>query len=331
MNGFEYVPQKKIDVFYPFDGQSGIGDFVICAGLCPELAAKYKAIVRFICHDSLKRFNFEYENTEMVYLNDAEFHEYEKTVYRSGSKILYAWFRKDDAGKLVRGNDVNFADEFKKYVFDLPLQAKIHSPSINYEKIKNRIEVSMNKNVEWNKSVVLAPYSSSANKLQNDLLECGWCEKVCKLLKNDYGYNVYTNIKDRDEKPINGSIPLKVCGDELIYVAKACKAFIGVRSGLLDLLSIIGGKVVCVANMGYFHYDLKMMYPDADVTSCYMCWKFIEDVSSRIELNESENIIMKSLNARLECRIVQNVKGCTNQRYCLSYEELSENVMKCVI
>ena len=73
--------------------------------------------------------------------------------------------------------------------------------------------------------------------------------------------------------------------------------------GLMDLLSIIGAKVICVANMGYFHYDLKMMYPDANVVSCYMCWRFLEEINKRVSLNEQELLIINALNIQLKYSI----------------------------
>lgn len=317
---------KYINVFYPFDGKSGIGDFVICAGLCPELAIKYKRVVRFICHESLKRFHFEYENTEMVYLSDKEFQEKKENVCKKPNQI-YAWFQKNEEGKIIRGYDVNFADEFKKYVFDLPLQCRVNPPKIDFERIKNELQDGKIKRTKWDKAIVLAPYSSSANKLQNELLDCGWWEKVARILKHEYGYNIYTNIKNDKERPIKGTSSLEICGDELIYVAKECKAFIGIRMGLMDLLSIIGAKVICVANMGYFHYDLKMMYPDANVVSCYMCWRFLEEINKRVSLNEQELLIINALNIQLKYSIgsSNNIEG---QRYCLSYEKLLNTVME---
>lgn len=323
----EKINNDSITVFFPWFN-SGIGDFVICAGLCPEISKKYGKNVKFLCHSSWRRFGLEYKNTEMVYIDDKDFErEKNKALSLDERDCIYAWFKSNECGKLIRGQDVNFADEFKKYIFDLPLTSVIHKP-----KLTNHIRLSDDfpldeKNVK--KSIIIAPYSSSSDKLQNELIECGWWTRLCEEIKSEYKCDIYTNINKQDESAIPGTFPISVTGNDLIYLANNCMSFIGVRMGLLDLLAVMECRLICIANMGYFHYDLKCMYPKSNVKSMYMCWKFIKELENNVVIGDREMKILDSLHAKIIYDISPN--SLEDGRYfCRNYDELTKVVVEAI-
>lgn len=312
-------------VFYPFDGNSGIGDYVICAGLCPEVAKKYNCKVEFYCHESLKRFGLNYDDVKTIYLSDNHFESIRNQIEKGETKeYIYAWFKRDEKGTWIRGNDVNFADEFKKYVFDLPIDCEVHTPVIDQEIIKCPGQRDSIRDLE--KTVIIAPYSYSNQKFSQDLLESGWWVGLVDALRN-LGLLVYTNIKDDSELPIEGSVPISPDCEELVFLAKKSRAFIGMRMGLLDLLTVLGANVICISNMGLYHYDLKSMFPTSKSTTFYLCWKFMNELTAGIKINDRENEIIKALG--LQISYILSVDGARKDscKLCYSFDQLKSDVI----
>lgn len=329
MHMIDYDDKEYINVFLPFR-RDGIGDFMICAGLCPEIAGKYKKKVRLVCHESYKRFNFTYKNTERIYLNDCDFEtECAYIQQESLSNVIWSWFKNDSQGNEIRGNDVNFADEFKKYVFGLPLDAPVHSPIIDYNYINDKMTNSKFSDINWDQTVILVPYSNSAGKrLENELSVIGWWGGLVKMLQDQYGYKVYTNIRDESEKPIVGTESICASGEELVFLSQKCKCFIGIRAGLLDLLSVLGANVICISTMGLYHYDLKKMWPDCHTKTCYLCWRFIDELISGIKIGNREDNMLQALDIQIDYRLKPDKKNEMYYCFCLSYEDLTNSILE---
>ena len=80
------------------------------------------------------------------------------------------------------------------------------------------------------KTVILSPYAKSAR----DLPDGFWEELAEKLI--DMGYTVCTNIAG-SEQAIEGTIPLAAPLEQIFDLVEKCGVFIGLRSGLCDLIS----------------------------------------------------------------------------------------------
>jgi len=84
--------------------------------------------------------------------------------------------------------------------------------------------------IHENKAVILSPYAKSVTALQDSL----WTEIAVDYLEK--GYQVYTNVCG-DEKPIEGTKELRAQLSEMKSIVEKAGAFIGIRSGLCDVIS----------------------------------------------------------------------------------------------
>lgn len=81
------------------------------------------------------------------------------------------------------------------------------------------------------KSAILSPYAKSMVMLPMKF----WQEKVRQLKLE--GWCVYTNVCDQ-ENPIQGTIPLSYPIKDMVEVVEYAGCFVGIRSGLCDVLTI---------------------------------------------------------------------------------------------
>ena len=111
----------------------------------------------------------------------------------------------------------------------------------------------------WNKTVILSPYANSMKRLPVEL----W-ESIANKLK-DLGFDVRTNVA-KDEVPIKGTDGIFIPIDELLDFLDKIKVFIGLRSGLCDVISQAGCELIilysgcinrCITTLDF--YSLKKM------------------------------------------------------------------------
>lgn len=137
--------------------------------------------------------------------------------------------------------------------------------------------------LDKDKTIILSPYANTMGQLSNEL----WID-IAKNLKKK-GYIIYTNVAG-DEKPIEGTEGIKIPFASIIWCMNRCKAFIGLRSGLCDIISqasctmvvIYNGHLVngtslfqlySLRNMGIRDTDLyEIDYQDGDG------WEWIEKI-----------------------------------------------------
>lgn len=124
---------------------------------------------------------------------------------------------------------LSFSTMFKKVVMNLSDEIEPMQPHFCVE--KNIEDIFEEKGLKKGKTVILAPYSSSAQVINMDIWE-DIAEKLCKA-----GYAVATNCILGKERPISGTT-------ELAFEYKYAKTyleyagfFVGARSGLCDIIS----------------------------------------------------------------------------------------------
>ena len=108
--------------------------------------------------------------------------------------------------------------------------------------------------IEEGKAVILSPYAKSVTALSQHI----WIDIVADYKSK--GYQVFTNISG-DEKPIDGTEPLNVRLSEMKSVLEKAGTFIGVRSGLCDVVKTVGCRKIA-------------LYPDYNY--CDTKWKAID-------------------------------------------------------
>lgn len=105
------------------------------------------------------------------------------------------------------------------------------------------------------RTIILMPYAYS----QKNLEESFWTRLVLELIKKNKSYIIlYTNVASSREKVIPGTAPLITTLPELVYLAEKINCFIGLRSGIFDLLVFTNARLLYVMQGSYF--DLKRSY-----------------------------------------------------------------------
>lgn len=99
------------------------------------------------------------------------------------------------------------------------------------------------------KSVILMPHALSIK-----LLPTSFWEKLAERLI-DYGYVVYTNIKDETEYTIKGTQAISKSVADIPSFAEKCSLVIALRSGICDLLAFTKTKMIIVTPTWAKYYD----------------------------------------------------------------------------
>ncbi len=125
---------------------------------------------------------------------------------------------------------ISFAEMFLYDVFEFESRPKITLPM--QDEIDSVREAFNIAGLEEGKSVIIAPYAGS---FISDISEQVWA-KIVKTLQNK-GFNVYTNCSNDQEKPIEGSTKVFFSYCQAIPFVELAGYFIGIRSGLCDVIS----------------------------------------------------------------------------------------------
>jgi hypothetical protein len=133
-------------------------------------------------------------------------------------------------------------------VYGLPLGTEPDKP------IADKWEYKDLENIPKGKAVIFSPYAKSVIALSADI----WTEAV--KYYNGEGYKCYTNVFG-DEKPLEGTEPISPSILEIRSVVERAGTFIGIRSGLCDILREAKAKKIA-------------LYPDYNY--CDTKWKAIE-------------------------------------------------------
>lgn len=99
------------------------------------------------------------------------------------------------------------------------------------------------------RAAVLSPYAKSVVALPGET----WRDLAADLLRK--GFQVFTNVFG-DEKPIEGTVPISPEINEMKSVVERAGLFIGIRSGLCDILRTAGCRKVALYP-DYFYCDTK--------------------------------------------------------------------------
>ena len=157
---------------------------------------------------------------------------------------------------------LSFIDNYKKKVFDIPLETSLMSPIIS--PISEENIVALNKQYILNKdhTIVFCPYALTYKNVGTRF----W-ETLAQKFKAT-NYIVYTNVAG-NEKPIDGTLPLAVNFAELNFIADKVKCFIGLRTGLMDFLALTKSKIFCLSPFPEWADELSINYPGCDNTTLY--------------------------------------------------------------
>lgn len=109
------------------------------------------------------------------------------------------------------------------------------------------------------KTILIAPYSQTLGNIPNNM-----CEKIVQELQSE-GFTVCTNVSG-DERPILGTKGIFIPYDQVLDFVNKAGGFIGMRSGLCDIISSSTAKMVVffrnrtsIGNSMMYHFGLQRM------------------------------------------------------------------------
>lgn len=158
---------------------------------------------------------------------------------RADMVILNDSFYQICGGRLRGYKNLDFNTIFRRLLFDIETDKWKQTdamPSLVGESAEEYFDEN---NLEPGKTILISPYANTTTKIGNDT----W-HRIVKILRQR-GYHIVTNIGSDEEKPIEDTIGLFIPYKKLISFVNVAGGFIGLRSGLCDILSTTKSKM-CV-------------------------------------------------------------------------------------
>lgn len=178
---------------------------------------------------------------------------------------------------------LDFRTMFCRYVFDFPANMFGSHPDISRFQGEVGIIFEQNK-LERGNTVVIAPYSNTLMELPDAF----WLDIVDELKK--IGYVVCTNCAGEKEKEIEGTIRLSLPLQYVPQLVQQAGFFIGVRSGLCDIISGTHARKVvlydkherCNNCSSYEYFSLKKTYLCSELNEIEIDLNELELVKRRV-------------------------------------------------
>jgi hypothetical protein len=174
------------------------------------------------CREAAELFGIE----NIVSLSQTEMDEFvQAIIFTREENCIIAHHDRPYTDNIIKYLDkyfLSFIDYYKRVVYGLSKTA-CATPPVSRESFENIAKIPKAK------SVIISPYAKSVVGMPN-----AFWEKICKEYK-EKGFHVYTNIVG-DELPIDGTLPLSLSIKQIIPVVEHAGTFIGIRSGLCDIL-----------------------------------------------------------------------------------------------
>lgn len=129
---------------------------------------------------------------------------------------------------------------------------KLKAPTYSWMSNRKKVVITESGAVKG-KSVILSPYAFSVPQIN-----IKYWEQIAYIYSNN-GYHVITNTGGSEELPLPGTTEISLPLDETYLLAEYCGDFIGLRSGLCDLLAFSSCEMtVLYPRMG--EHDWKEKY-----------------------------------------------------------------------
>lgn len=270
---------KDKDILYVLCPCS-IGDFLINGGLCHALLKKKRKKACVLIEHS------RYENSgsinfvgvmEIMYLPNyvsALVQQYaHATREYETDNYVFGHFKKTDQGEnwnggLVWNEKLSIVDRYKENVFGLPLDTELIPPIIPPPNDLQRQRLHELYALDKERTIILAPYANTWAGFQ----ESFWINLVQSLKQKNKDYIFYTNVASPQEKVIPGTTPIVTTFPELVYLAEKVNCFIGIRSGIFDLLAFTNAKLLYINRniKDWWFFDLKLNFNHTNSRAFYL-------------------------------------------------------------
>lgn len=196
--------------YYPyFADKRGVEDTVVCV-----IGEPASEIAYMYGYDNVEKLSW----TSMTELVQAVLWTKDSNCYIAHNDKPYTV----DLAKVLRIRKLNHEKIYCCGTYGLPITTKPVHP------YRYKSTASINK-IKKGKTVILSPYANSVV-----LLNKGLWEGISEYYKRQ-DFEVYTNVIG-DEKPVSGTKPLSAGISEMIPIVENAGTFIGIRSGLCDVI-----------------------------------------------------------------------------------------------
>lgn len=138
---------------------------------------------------------------------------------------------------------IDFRHMFQYAVFGLSHQAELHLPKYRVQEAELKAIMKEHGIVEG-KTVILSPYANTISNLSEKI----WEQIAFKY--QEKGYVVFTNSSGDSEPAVKGTKPLFLPYSQMVPVLEKAGTFIGMRSGLCDIIASAKCKKVILYPAG---------------------------------------------------------------------------------
>lgn len=277
---------------------TGTGDIYLIGTFWNQYLEKNKinhyvfVVITNACKKVAKLFdiqNIELLNKEVKYLISAHMlypdHVHIKLLNDCWAQIhtnQIEWFRG------YKG--LMFMPLFRRYVFDLPDQERPKHPV--YQGDDRQIEqIMQEKNLVEGSTIVLSPYSNTLA----DLPDLFWEELAGKV--RDLGYCVCTNSGGSAEPAIKGTVSVFFPLDLAPRFVEKCGYFIGVRSGLCDVISGAKAAKIILYDAGNRFYQ-GSAFAYFNLRDMQLCEDAVELEFTRNNHDQILSVILQNIGER---------------------------------
>ena len=251
---------------------SNIGDIMINGGLCHALLKKKrKKVCVLIAKDRFESAGFNFIGVLETRCVTPEFmnaiREYVHTTGEyEGDNYIYGHFHKHPTLNGYIMSSGTIVKRYKKDVFDLPLETELLPPFIDSPSDSQIQLLNSNYVLDKERTIILMPYANSIINLEMSF----WEQLATKLTEKNKDRVIYTNVSNPKEKVIPSTAPMVTTFQELIYLAEKVKCFIGLRSGIFDLLAFTNAKLLYIMRPRMLCFDLKLNFNHANSRAFYL-------------------------------------------------------------
>ena len=207
---------------------------------------------------------FELSETEMMGLR------FYMSVYKleKEGNVLYGYFRmkEDDLWGTSNRMFVNFVDEYKSLVLDIPPESVIDSVRLEKVEDENR----------FRDTVLFMPFCQGTWRCSDEF----W-NGLIRYYKENGIKKIYSNVGNPSDHAIEGTEGLSLSASELLAYSHQFKKIIGLRGGIFDVLALRSDVRLDVITPGIesrfwgrceidtvrhpLYFGLKNLNPDAKV------------------------------------------------------------------
>ena len=280
-NFFEQIIKNR-DLLYIIQPCS-IGDVLYAGGLSHAVQKrKNKMGTVLVVLERMRNLAITYQNLAgIVYLpsfmagiTQIYFHA---TGDYEGDNYIYGHIRKEGNDQ-IWDEDLNLLDQYKKNIFNIPLDTEFLPPIVQSISEENIAELNSKYILDKYRTIILFPH---ANTLK--IFVANFWEKLVAELKAR-GYIVYTNTDGTSEKPIAGTEAISTNFRELAYIADKIKCFIGLRSGVFDFLAMTNAKILNINTFAkWWHCDLSVIFPKCNSRTFYDAVNYIKPIQNYLQ------------------------------------------------